>query len=116
MLRDGFGRPDAAHYRQRVAIGLPRQIRTDRLRRVAAIVAAEQPARAEVETRRAVRADDERCLPIEAQRRFAAVLDGPNLHALAGAAIEPDHAAVLRLAVDDVRIAGIDARHEAVAA
>ena len=62
-----------------------------------------------------VRRDDERRVPIPAERRAVLVFLRLNADALAGTLVDACHHAVLERGVDRVRILGVDARHEAVA-
>ena len=85
--------------------------------RVAAVVAAEERA---ARRSRAACAMCGQMMSGESQFQrsgaLALVLLRLDADALAGALVEADEDAVLQLGVDDVRILGIDARHEAVAA
>src|SRR6185295_12882056 len=116
VVGHGVGAPYLAHHLELAAVDLPREVRADGAPGVAAVVAAEQLVGGEVEAGVRVRADDQRRVPVPAQRRLAAArlrLDEDLLAALAVVAAE---AAVLRLGVDDVRVLGIHLRLEAVAA
>src|SRR2546430_1231618 len=55
-----------------------------------------------------MRADDERRVPIPAQRIFVAANLRLNAHALAGALVVPNDGAGPKLGVNDVRVFGID--------
>src|SRR5262245_25708487 len=70
----------------------------------------------EVEPLAVVWADDEGRVPVVTLRLFGLARDRRNAHSLAGASVEAHQAAVLALGVDGVRVFGIDARNEAVAA
>src|SRR5215510_12765102 len=108
--------PDFAHHGQRVAIQPARQIAADRPPIVAAIVTAEELVPGEIEPLAVVRADDERRVPVVALRLFGLARDRRDAHSLASAFVESHQSAVLALGIDGVRVFGIDARDEAVAA
>src|SRR6185369_13929831 len=91
-------------HRELVAVELPREIRADRLPRVAAVVAAEQAVRREIDPPRVVRRDDQRAVPVPPQRRLAGPGLRLDLHPLAGPPVEPAQPAVLVLGVHDVRV------------
>ena len=116
VLLNGLDGPDFAHQRQLVAIQLAGEIRADGDPGIAAVVAAIELLRADVEARMGVRADDERRVPIPAEGRIA--LGGLRLDgdALAGALVEAHDAGVLAGGVNGVGILRIDARVEPVAA
>ena len=63
-----------------------------------------------------VRRMDDRRIPVPAQGWLAGRRLRTNRHRLAGDAIDPDHVAVLRFAVDHARVDGILEHHEPVAA
>ena len=116
VLLDGIDGPDLAHQGQLVAVELAGEIGADGAPAIAAVVAAVELLRAEVEAGVGVRADDQRRVPVPAHGRIALRrlrLDGD---ALAGALVEAHHAAVLHVGVDGVRVLRIDARIESVAA
>src|SRR5215510_16036232 len=116
MFGDRVRPPDFTHHRQRVAIQPARQIAADDPPIVAAIVAAEKLMTGEIDPLAVVRADDERRVPVVTLRLFGLAWDRSNAHSLAGASVKAHQAAVLALGVDGVRVFGIDARDEAVAA
>ncbi len=62
-----------------------------------------------------MRAENQRRVPVPAQRRAILVFLGFDVDPLAGAAVVADEAAVLPLRVDDVGVGGIDHRVETVA-
>src|SRR5262245_55118189 len=70
----------------------------------------------EIEPLAVVWPEDERRVPVVPLRLFGLARDRRNAHSLAGASVEAHQAAVLALGVDGVRVFGIDARDEAVAA
>ena len=116
VLRDGVHTVDAAHHLELVPVGLPREIAADGTPGVAAVVAAEDALRREVEPRRAVRADDQRRVPIPAKTRLAYARLRLDVDLLPRELVVADEHAVLRLGVDDVRVLRIDDRLKAVAA
>ena len=63
-----------------------------------------------------MRADEERRIPVPAQRRLVLARLRLNAHRLTGAAIVADQRPVLRFGVDGVRVLRIDARMKTVAA
>ena len=63
-----------------------------------------------------VRADDQRRVPVPAQRRLALGFDGFDVDAAAGFAVVADQSAALRFGVDGIGICGIDARNKSIAA
>jgi hypothetical protein len=72
VLRDRIHAPDFTHHRQPVAVETARKIAADYFPGVATIVTAIELVRSKVEARVQVRADDERRIPVPAQRVFAA--------------------------------------------
>ena len=114
-LGDGVGAPDLAHDRQLIAIELSRQVTANGLPGVAAVVAAKELVRCEIEPRVCMGADLERRIPVPAQGRLALARLRLDAGGLARAAVEADQAGVLRFGVHDVWVLGIDARLEAVA-
>ena len=107
-LGDRVRAPDFAHHRQLIAVELARQVAADRFPGVAAVVAAEELVGGEVEPGVGMRADDERRVPVPAQRRLPLARLRLDADALAGAPIVADQDAVLGFGVDGVGILRID--------
>ena len=63
-----------------------------------------------------VRADDQRRVPVPAQRRLALGVDGLDADAAAGLAVVAHHSPALRFRVHGVGIGRIDARNKSIAA
>src|SRR5690606_4066140 len=92
------------------------EIRTDRHPLLALVARTVQVLAAGVDRVRRVRRQQDRRVPVEAQRRLPFAGARLDAAALAGAQVLPAHAAELRLAVDDVPVVRSDANVEAVAA
>src|ERR1039457_719022 len=116
VLLNSVDGPDLPHQGQLVAVELAREIGAYGSPAIAAVVAAVQLLRAEVEPRVGMRADDERSVPVPAQGRVALGLLRLDGNALAGAPVEAHHGAVLHVGVDGVGVLGVDARVESIAA
>ena len=112
----GIDTPHPPHDRQLVAVDVAGEIGADRFPGVAAIVAAEEILRGEVDAVAVVRADDERRVPVQAQRLHAAGRLRLDVERLAGALVEAHQAAVLRFGIDDVLVLRVGDGAEAVAA
>ena len=115
-LGHGVGAPDLAHHLQRVAVDLPGEVLADGRPAVAAVLAAEDPLRREVQARRLVGREDERGVPVPAQGVVAGLLVGLDEDGFPASPVETAEDAVLERRVDDVRVGGVDAGVEAVAA
>ena len=100
--------PDAPHHRQRPAIDTFRKIRADGRPRISAIVAPMQFAASEVDALGIVRTDQDRRIPIESKVLLTRSRLRLDVNRLARPPIEPAEESLLRFAVDDVRIGGID--------
>ena len=115
VFRHGIRTPDFAHHRQFVPINLPSEISTHRAPGIATIVAAEKLIGSDVDARMRMRTDEQRRIPIPAQRRLALSglrLDEQFFRRLL--VIAHQHA-ILRLAVNRVGIFRIHRRMEAIA-
>ena len=115
VLGHGVHTPDLAHHLERVAVQATAQVGTDGNPAGAAIVAAKQALRREVESRRRVRADDQRRIPVVTKRVLAGCRLGLDVHQLTALAVVACEAPVLVLRIDDVRVTRLDDGLEAVA-
>ena len=105
-----------AHQRQAFTIGVLGQLAADRGPRISAIGGLEHLVGADVDGVRVVRRDQDRRVPVPAQRRFTAGRHRADRLALVADAIDARDVAILRFGVDRARVLRIDLRLEAVAA
>src|SRR6266404_3359455 len=116
MLGYSIRSPDSSHHRQLVPIESARKLGADHFPTITSIVAAIQSVGREIKPGVRVRTDDQRRIPIEAERIIAGMRRWLNTHSLAGSLIEANQHPVLQLGVDCVRVFWIDLRAEAVPA
>ena len=116
VLGDRVGGLNPAHDLQGVTIEAARQVVADDRPTVAAIVGAEQSVGGEIQSPVIVRTEDQRRVPVPAIGLLARGLPRLDIRPLAAAPVEAHQAAVLPLAVDNVRIFRVNLRLVAVAA
>ena len=107
------------HRHDVVALLVLREIRTDRLPRIAAIVAAEHPIGRRQQNARIVWRQHQWRIPVEAIRLASRSVrhilrGGPNGLRFTSDLVAPSHVAILRLGVDDARIAKVRNGHESI--
>ena len=100
--------PDAVHEFERVAVGVARQVVADGRPRVAAVVAAPQALRAEVQATARVRADQQRGIPVEPFGSVAGRRLGLDVDDLVAVPIDPLQVPDLGLHVHGVRIVRVE--------
>ncbi len=115
VLGHGVRAPHLAHHLQLVAVEPAGEVVADRRPAVAAVLAAEDALRREVEPGRLVGREDERAVPVPAERVVSRLLLRLDEDGLAALAVVPAEDAVLQGRVDDVGVVGVDAGVEAVA-
>ena len=108
VVPERVGAPRAAHDRLLEAEDVPREVRADLRPRVAAVVAAPDVLRRVVDPRVRVRADDDRRVPVEPQRRLAGARLRADVDRLVALAVVAQQVALLPLEIDGVRVGRID--------
>ena len=110
------GAPGAPHDRLRQAEDAAREVRADRLPRIAAVVAAPDVLGCVVDARVRVRADDDGRVPVEAERGIGRAGLRADVDRLVALAVVAEEVAFLPLEVDRVRVGGVDRDRVAVGA
>ena len=116
VVVEGVHAPHASHQLQLVAVAVSREVAAHRRPRVAAVVAAPQPLRAEVQAVCRVRTDEDRSVPVPPLGRIAGGGLRLDVERLLAATIDPVQVPLLRLEVQRVVIFGIERDAVAVSA